>query len=221
MIFVSIIGKLESDPLNLVAHMQVKFAASQRVSIAVPQEEIPIRHYLRQPYRLIQALADETQVEQLAPDCFRLKMRSRQFMMLTIQPTVDIKIWSESDGSVHLKAINCELQGADYINQRFQLTLDGVLQPIQKKSETRLEGIADLAVEVELPPMLWMTPKPILSTTGNGLLKSILMTVKQRLVQQIVLDYQVWCETVSQTSEDAAITPALSPIQVFSKPRFR
>ena len=199
--------------------MQVKFDASQHVSIPVPQEQIPIRHYLRQPYRLIQALADESQVEQLTPDCFRLKMRSRQFMMLTIQPTVDIKIWADADGSVHLRSINCELQGADYINQRFQLNLDGVLKSVQIDHEVRLEGQADLSVEVELPPMLWMTPKSILSTTGNGLLKSILLTVKQRLVQQIVVDYQTWCKTVSQLPDEPAAAPALAPIQVFSKPR--
>ncbi len=204
--------------------MRVKFDASQSVSISVPQNRISIRHYLRQPYRLIQALVDESQVESLAPDCFRLKMRSRQFMMLTIQPTVDIKIWSEPDGLVRLQSVACELKGVDYINQRFQLSLDGGLMPVQTPKGMRLVGQANLTVAVELPPVLWMTPKPILTTTGNGLLKSILMTVKQRLVQQIVADYQTWCETVSQSpvlqaATPTLSTPTLSPVQVFSKPR--
>lgn len=202
-------------PFLTVPTMQVKFEASQRVSIAVPQERISIQHYLRQPHRLIQALVDSTQVEQLASDCFRLKMRSRQFMMLTIQPTVDVKIWAEPDGSLRLRAMNCELQGIDYVNQRFQLHLEGVLAPVQKKKGTRLEGRADLGVEVELPPVLWVTPKPVLTATGNGFLKSILMTVKQRLVQQIVEDYQTWCQTVSQT----APTTPLPVSGVFPKAR--
>ena len=106
----------------------------------------------------------------------------------------------------------------DYINQRFQLSLEGTLAPTRKGNATRLEGQADLGVTVVLPPGLWMTPKPILVATGNGLLKSILMTVKQRLVQQIVVDYQTWCKTVSQSTPNASAN-VLPAVQVFPKAR--
>jgi hypothetical protein len=89
----------------------------------------------------------------------------------------------------------CELRGIDFVNQRFRLDLKGVLSPTLKAGQTYLEGLADLRVQVDIPPVLWMTPKAIVETTGNGLLKSILMTVKQRLVHQLVLDYQKWAST--------------------------
>jgi len=49
-----------------------------------------------------------------------------------------------------------------------------------------------LEVGVEMPPLFWLTPKPILEATGNGLLKSVLLTIKQRLMYQLLLDYRQW-----------------------------
>lgn len=174
--------------------MQAKFTATQTVTIPVPPHKISIQHYLRQPQRLIHSLVDPSQSQQIADDCFRLKMRSRQFMMLSLQPTVDIRLWTDGNGVLNLEAIHCELGGLDFVNQRFQLSLTGVLG---LSPEQTLEGKADLGVVVEIPPMLWMTPKSIITAAGNGMLKSILASVKHRLVQQIVEDYQQWAEAAS------------------------
>ena len=178
--------------------MQAKFSAAQTVSIQVPEARVSIQHYLRQPHRLIYALVEPSQTQQLSNDCFRLKMRSRQFMMLTIQPIVDIKLWTDQEGTLHLKAIRCELEGLDFVNQRFELFLDGFLY---LNKSNALEGQANLAVEVEIPPMLWMTPRAIITATGNGMLKSILASVKHRLVQQIVRDYMQWVKSISSSDK--------------------
>ena len=182
---------------------QAKFAASQSVSIAVPDEKISMRHYLRQPQRLIYALVDPSQAEQLAEDCFRLKMRSRQFLMLTLQPIVDIKLWIDGDGILRLKAIKCELGGIDFVNHHFQLDLEGCLF---LNDQQCLEGQADLAVAVDIPPMLWMTPKSIVNGAGQSMLKGILATVKNRLVQQIIVDYQQWARTVTDSHQKELVT---------------
>jgi hypothetical protein len=150
---------------------------------------------LRQPHRLVSALAEQNQIEALSNGVYRLKMKPRQFLMFSLQPTVDIQLQSKADGTVFLTSQACEIRGVDFINDRFQLKLKGILAPAQKHSQTYLEGQADLQVQVELPPILWMTPKAILQTAGNGLLKSILMSVKQKLVHQLVLDYQVWASS--------------------------
>lgn len=176
--------------------MQTKFTATQTVTIPVPPHKISIQHYLRQPQRLIHALVDPSQSQQISEDCFRLKMRSRQFMMLTLQPIVDIRLWIDESGVLHLEAIRCELGGLDFVNQRFKLSLNGILA--LSKAQT-LVGKADLAVSVEIPPMLRMTPKAIITATGNGMLKSILSSVKHRLVQQIVEDYQQWAEATTDS----------------------
>ena len=172
--------------------MYIRFNASQSVEIAVPEERVPIQHYLRQPRRLVNALVDQSRTEQLSDDCFRLKMRPLQFMMLSIQPTVDMRVWAPSDGTINLESVACEIRGVDYINDRFALNLQGQLSPHQSGGTTYLKGKADLEVGVEMPPLFWLTPKPILEATGNGLLKSVLLTIKQRLMHQLLLDYRRW-----------------------------
>lgn len=177
--------------------MQTQFFASQSVQIAVPEQPVPIQHYLRQPQRLVQALVDPTRIEQLSDELFRLKMRPLNFMTLSIQPIVDLRVWAESDGTVHLTSTNCELRGVEYINQRFALNLIGKLSPCEFNGTTHLKGKADLEVKVELPPPFWFTPKPFLEATGNALLKSVLLTIKQRLMHQLLLDYRQWASATN------------------------
>ncbi|MBD2353239.1 DUF1997 domain-containing protein [Tolypothrix sp. FACHB-123] len=179
--------------------MTTQFTASQSVEIAVPNEPIPIQHYLRQPQRLVHALVDNNRIQQISEEIFRLKMRPLSFMSLSIQPTVDMRVWADSQGTIYLRSVGCEILGVEYINQRFALNLKGYLSPLQHSTGTRLQGKADLEVQVELPPPFCFTPKPILEATGNGLLKSVLLTVKQRLLHQLLADYRRWVSV--QTKE--------------------
>ncbi|AFY33350.1 DUF1997 domain-containing protein [Calothrix sp. PCC 7507] len=181
--------------------MATRFTASQSVEIAVPEQPIPIQHYLRQPQRLVHALVDTSRIKPLSEEVFRLKMRPLTFMSLSIQPTVDMRVWAESNGLIHLQSVGCEILGFEYINQRFALNLKGHLSPYQSSTGTRLQGRADLEVQVDLPPPFVFTPKPILEATGNGLLKSVLLSVKQRLLHQLLADYRRW--VISQTKEKA------------------
>jgi len=179
--------------------MATKFTASESVEIAVPEQPIPIQHYLRQPQRLVKALVDNSRIEQLSEEVFRLKMRPLSFMSLSIQPTVDMRVWAESNGIIYLRSLGCEILGFEYINQRFTLNLKGYLSPKEFSTGTRLQGIADLEVLVDFPPPFSFTPKPILEATGNALLKSVLLSVKQRLLNQLLADYRYW--VISQTKD--------------------
>ena len=179
--------------------MHTRFIASQSVDMAVPEQAVPIQHYLRQPQRLVRALVDSSRMEQLSEDRFRLKMRPLSFMTLSIQPIVDLKVWAESDGTVHLNSVGCEIRGVEYINDRFALNLIGKLVPCQSNGRTYLKGIANLEVQVELPPPFWFTPKPLLEATSNGLLKSVLLTIKQRLMHQLISDYCLWASSGTNT----------------------
>ncbi|MGL5921491.1 DUF1997 domain-containing protein [Chroococcidiopsis sp.] len=172
--------------------MYTRFTASQSVEIVVPEQPVPIQHYLRQPQRLVKALVDPSRIEQLDCESFRLKIRPLSFMTLNIQPTADLKVWTEPNGTVNLRSVACEILGLDYINQRFELNLCGHLSPYQHQNITLLKGKADLEVKVELPFPLNMTPQSIVETTGNGLLKSVLVTIKQRLLHQLLTDYRSW-----------------------------
>ena len=189
--------------------MQVNFSASQLVSIPVPDETVPIQHYLRQPHRLMHALTEPKRVEAVGENLFRLTMRARQFLMLSFQPVVDLRVWSEPNGIVHVQSVACEIRGVDYINQRFQLNLEGKIYPVQMRGQTHLAGSGDLNVSVELPPIFWMTPQPILEAAGHSLLQGILLSFKQRLGHQLIADYRQWLG-----SEETTATTELSPLSV-------
>ncbi len=181
--------------------MVTKFTASLSVEIAVPEQPIPITHYLRQPKRLVNALVDPTRIKQLSEEIFRLKMRPLSFMSLSVQPTVDMRVWADSNG-IRLQSVGCEILGFEYVNQRFNLTLAGYLFPEQLKTGTRLKGQADLKVEVDLPLPFSLTPQPILEAAGNSLLKSVLLTIKQRLLHQLLDDYYRWVKLQTKETQE-------------------
>lgn len=187
--------------------MNTQFIASQAVEIEVPEQPIPIQHYLRQPQRLVHAIADPSLMQTLSSDCFRLRMRPLNFFELNLQPIVDLRVWS-ADGVVHLCSTGCEIRGIEYINQRFSLNLEGKLAPAEINGKTYLKGIAHLQVNVDVPFPLSLTPKPFLETTGNGLLKSVLLRIKQRLMHQLLVDYRAWA---SNTTVELNASPGLIP----------
>ena len=192
--------------------MNTRFTASETVEIAVKEQSVPIQHYLRQPQRLVQALANPNLMEQLSPERFRLKMRPLNFMEIYhFQPTVVLKVWSDAKGSIYINSEDCEIRGIEYIDQRFSLNVTGQLSPHQNGETTYLKGRADLKVEVELPLPLRLTPTPFLEAAGNGLLKSVLQRIKQRLLSQLLQDYRQWADNYA----DAHSKPAsgLSPVE--------
>jgi hypothetical protein len=190
--------------------MEINFTASETLEILVEEQTIPIGHYLRQPQRLVKAIADPKRMEQLSESLFRLKMRSLDFMNIYhFQPTVVLKVWTGASGTVYLNSESCEVRGIDYINDRFFLNVKGKLFPYQEGEKTYLKGKADLEVKVALPPPLWLTPKPLLEVAGTGLLKSVLGRIKQRLLAQLLKDY---CQWVKQNSElDSTVSSSSLP----------
>lgn len=188
----------------------VRFTSSESINLSVPQENTPIQHYLRQPQRLVSAIANSNLMTQLSENRFHLKMRPLNFLdMYHFQPSVVLKVVADSNGTVTLTSENCKILGNDYINDRFGMNLKGKLYPVEKNGQVYLEGRADLNVDVDLPPPLWFTPRPMLETTGNGLLKSVLMRIKQKLMNQLLADYRQWANqpTTAQPTEASISSP--------------
>ncbi|MCC0175700.1 DUF1997 domain-containing protein [Waterburya agarophytonicola K14] len=192
--------------------MYVSFNASESVRISITNEETPIKHYLRQPKRLVNAIADPQLMKQVSDDLYELKMRPINFMEIYhFQPIVLLKVWSGSNGSVYLQSVSCQIEGINYINKRFSLKLKGVLYPRESNGKTTLEGQSDLEVGVELPAALMFTPKIFLERAGNKLLKSVLSRIKNKLTTQLIQDYRTWAsqETELQSLSRANLSPDL------------
>jgi len=208
---------LDSERIEIRVHAErvltkfmktVRFTASESVNLTVPPENTPIKHYLRQPQRLVKTIADPKLMTPLSENRFHLKMRPLSFLDLYhFQPSAVLKVVADSKGAVTLTSESCEILGNDYINDRFSLQLKGKLEPIQENGKTYLRGVADLIVDVDLPPALWFTPQPMLETTGNGLLKGVLTRIKQKLMNQLISDYRAWAnQTTTTTSQKASLS---------------
>ena len=180
--------------------MYVHFQSTESVKIPVREAKIPIQHYLRQPHRVISAIADPKLMKQMSADVYELKMNAINFMgIYNFQPIVLLKVSTDSKGTVYLKSEGCEIKGISYINRRFSLDLKGILAPQQIEGKTTLVGEADLKVGIDVPTALMFTPKSIIEATGNSLLKSILVRIKKRLISQLLEDYTQWAKTETLT----------------------
>lgn len=179
--------------------MVVRFSASQAVTISVPEQPLAIETYLSEVERLVYALVDEKQVQVLSPSLFRVKVKPIRFIGLSLQPVCDIKVWREND-TVRLSSDTCYIEGRESINQRFSMKMQGYLVVQETPQGQKLRGQANLGVSVDLPQAMRLTPKPLLERTGNGLLNGILITLKQRLMRQLINDYSTWAKAAQVSS---------------------
>lgn len=163
----------------------------------IVRRSVPLHHYLKQPRRLVYALMNPDQVEELSDDTFRFYLRGFQFLMLNIRPVVDLRIDVSQSHRVKVNSVGCKIHGNDFVDRKFSLKLTGDLWLEDREDITDLTGEVDLAIAVNLPPILRMTPHSILETTGNQILKGVLMTMKQRLMRQLAADYEQWSQQQS------------------------
>ncbi|WOD41743.1 DUF1997 domain-containing protein [Nodosilinea sp. E11] len=172
-----------------------EFHASQTLCLRVPNEAIPIEHYLRQPQRLVQAITDPRRIEVLGEGVYRLSLRPLQFFGISIEPTADLQVRSHSDGTLTLESVGCQVKGPDYlsfVNDSFGMALKGTLTPHRETTYTELRGWADLRIQLELPPPISFMPTSVLDRTGKTFLSGILTTIKYRIERQLIEDYRAW-----------------------------
>jgi Protein of unknown function (DUF1997) len=171
--------------------MLTQFTASQMIELRVEEAQLPIEAYWADPQRLMYALVEHDRVRSLGAGQFEISVRSLSFLGLTLQVRVVVEIWVE-EGRVRVRSRSCELMGAEFFNQRFELNLEGQLVALRSRQGVKLWGKADLMVRVDVPLPLSLTPRPILEATGNALLRSVLVTIQQRMNRQLLADYRVW-----------------------------
>ena len=97
----------------------VRFSASQSVMISVPSQPSSIEAYLSEVDRLVYALVDRQQVEILAPNLFRVKVRPIKFLGVSIQPVCDIEVWLE-EKTVRLRSDHCQMKDTNHLINGFR-----------------------------------------------------------------------------------------------------
>lgn len=198
--------------ISLFQTFMLRLASHQTANMQIARRAVPLSHYLKQPRRLVNALMNPDQVEELSPDTFRFHLRGFQFLMLNIRPVVDLQIDVSQDQVLIVRSVDGKIEGNQFVDRQFSLDLQGQLRLQEQESHTDLEGDVNLAIAVGLPPILSMTPQALLETTGNQILRGVLNTIKQRLMHQLASDYERWNrQQMAQTAPQLAFSAPSSP----------
>lgn len=172
--------------------MNAQFSASQSVDLILAEEMECIEAYLQQPERLLKALINNpNQLTPLGTECFRYELQPLNFLVLQVQPSVDLRVWTDDTCVLRLQSIDARILGLNLTPSRFGLTLKGNLAP-RRQSTAGLQGSVQLQVQVEVPPILQWAPPVLIESTGNALLRGILISLRQRLERQLMADFQQW-----------------------------
>jgi hypothetical protein len=168
--------------------MPLAFSASQQLKLPIRRHRDRLAGYLHEEERVVQAMLNPSQLERLAPQHYSYTVTRLQVFQLQIQPVVELRT-HPSPGRLELEALDCQLEGLGLVDD-FQLTLNSWLEA----GELGLVGEASLSVQVSQPPLLKLIPPRVLESTGRSLLSGILLGIKARVGQQVVEDFQRWCQ---------------------------
>jgi hypothetical protein len=166
--------------------MPLAFSASQMLKLPVPQQSPRLAQYLEDQDRIVRALLDTSQLDQLDEGHYRYAVKPLRAFQLQIKPVVQLRT-RRTPGQLEIEALDCHLDGFDLVDD-FALTLHSWL----KGTDSGLEGEAHLAVSVSRPPLLSLIPPKVLEATGRSLLGSILVGMRKRVGQQLLSDFSQW-----------------------------
>ena len=167
--------------------MPLAFSASQALQLSVEQHADQLPDYLNDEERVIGALLDPKQLENLSGGRYRYTVTRLQVFQLQIQPVVEL-VARRSANRIELEAVDCQLEGLGIVED-FQLTLESWLE----SGPEGVHGEAALAVNVSQPSLLKLIPAKVLEATGRSLLAGILLGIKTRVQQQLLNDFEAWC----------------------------
>ena len=167
--------------------MSLAFSASQDLVLPVTQNRHRLPTYLREEGRVVHAMLDPSQLEPLGPGHYRYTVTRVQVFQLQIQPVVELQSSFQQDRLL-IEALDCQLEGLGIVDD-FQLSLASWL----RVGAEGLEGEASLGVQVSRPALLKLIPGRVLEATGTSVLGGILHTIRTRVSQQLISDFESWC----------------------------
>lgn len=168
--------------------MPLAFSASQQLQLRVGQGRERLADYLSHEQRVVHALLDPQQLHTLGPGRYRYTVTPLQVFQLRIQPVVELRAHHHGD-RLELQSLDCHLEGLGLVDD-FELSLESWLVA----SGDGLSGEATLSVRVSQPPLLKLIPARVLEATGHSLLAGILLGIKNRVGQQLLADFEHWCQ---------------------------
>jgi hypothetical protein len=169
--------------------MVLDFKAVQSLNLPVLEHAERLPQYLQQEARVVGALLSPQQLSCLGPGRFRYEVRPLQLFQLRILPVVELRA-THTPGRLELHSVSCSLEGVPGLTEDFNLTLSSWLEAAPQQ----LMGEAQLRVQVSQPTVLKLIPRRALEATGESLLNGILLSIKGRVGQQLIGDFNLWCQ---------------------------
>lgn len=182
--------------------MATCFSAQQTCRVELKGSWDQVQDFLQDPRHLTAALLNQGQVRQLDRERFEVQMHWIGGLGVQVRPVVRLQIQTSERGEVYLQAIGCRIEGNEWIDEHFDLAFEGSLTPLQIPAQSVdggviMSGWARLKVCLELPPLLALTPAPMVETVGSTIVNGVLMTIRHSLCRR--LPHSFWAHTQSSS----------------------
>ena len=168
--------------------MLLSFDAKQKLKLSIKRNKEYLSRYLLEEERVVGAMLDPKKLVPEGDGRYKYTVTSFKVFQLDINTVVLIGV-ENKDGILRMSALESKLYGLGIVDD-FNLILKANLE----STDIGLEGEALLGVSVSQPSLLKLVPKKILESTGHSVLNGILLGIKSRVQQQLIIDFQDWCE---------------------------
>ncbi|KAJ9562140.1 hypothetical protein OSB04_007300 [Centaurea solstitialis] len=161
--------------------------------------------YLEDKPRVFKAIVpDKRRSQQLDQEEWRVHMLPIQFLFLTCNPVIDIRLRCKSNGHEYpegvpshvtkvldLDIVRWELQGLEDVLKpsEFTLRVKGALYPYRQGNLSRLRGQLTMSITFELPPVLSLIPEDVRRDVAQTVLKRLVENMKEKVNGSLLADY--------------------------------
>ncbi|KAI3768556.1 hypothetical protein L2E82_19341 [Cichorium intybus] len=181
---------------------------SSRIATDIYLYETPdasFDQYLEDKPRVFKAIfPDKRRSQQLNDEEWRVHMLPIQFLFLTCNPVIDMRLRCKTNGYEYptgvppqvtkvldLDIIRWELHGLEDIVKpsEFSLGVKGALYPYRQGNLSRLKGQLTMSITFELPPVLSLIPEDVRKDVAESVLKRLVENMKDKVNGSLLADY--------------------------------
>lgn len=150
---------------------------------------------------------DEELVKRQGRDVFRLTTKPLQFITLSLQPSIDVKV-STGEQALWVESLAHSMNGAErLLGQSFaeslKIEVKGKLHAVPGKQGpglTTLVGDVQLFTSGQLPLLFSLTPRPVLETAAVAINRRIMGYAKGKFVENLARDFDAWAAASASSS---------------------
>ncbi|XP_050271649.1 uncharacterized protein LOC126715200 isoform X2 [Quercus robur] len=180
---------------------------SSRFTSDLPLSESPwasFDQYLENESRILKATFTDGEKMQVSEDEWRIQLPPLQFLFLTVQPIIDMRLRCKSKGKDYPSAVPCEitkvlelemtkweLLGLDDVRESlgFSANAKGAIYPDRRATQSWIKTQFELNISFVLPPSLALVPKDVIQDIGVSVIQRLVDDKKQKANDGVLVDY--------------------------------